>query len=108
MKSNTQKSTQIIISDSPVSFKEASISLLIDQLTYAIQEPLTSEEKGKIYTDTLLAYLSIKNDLDQAYLETIESGLHSLGQLIESEKKQNDLIEEDIIRKKLQEIDDLD
>ncbi|MBU3668954.1 MAG: hypothetical protein FGM57_03225 [Candidatus Taylorbacteria bacterium] len=87
----------------PQSIKE--IEKAIDK---ALSQKLTSAEKGKIYTESLMAYLAIKNEVDKAYLESLESGMRSLSELMSEEKKEGDEIEKNVIRQKLQEIDDMD
>ncbi len=78
------------------------------EIEQALTQKLTSVEKGKIYTDALVTYLRIKNEVDAAYLETLENSMQLLGNLMKEEKTQNDEIQKESIRKKLQEIEDMD
>lgn len=85
-----------------------SVQELEKMIDSALSENLTSIEKGKVYTEAILAYMHIKNEVDKVYLETIEKGMQSLSELIDNEKKDVDEVEKDVIRQKLQEIDDMD
>jgi hypothetical protein len=70
--------------------------------------PMSTEEQGKVHTETLLAYLGIKKEIDTSYLATLTEGIEALKKLNGEEKTNTTRLETEIVRQKLQEIDDLD
>jgi hypothetical protein len=90
------------------SSKPKTVEDLEHAIEKALSQKLTSVEKGRIYSEALITYLKIKNEIDTAYLETLENSMQMLGKLMEEEKTQNDEIQKESIRKKLQEIEDMD
>jgi hypothetical protein len=102
MKQNRKK---LNTADSKQIFTVEELRSLIDK---TLEKPLSSEERGRIYTDALLTYIQIKNEIDTAYLETLETGLAKLKELLDHERIQKNDVEKAVIRQKLQEINDLD
>lgn len=84
------------------------IKQIEEDIERALSQKLSPVEKGRIYTKALITYAQLKKELDMAYLETLNKSIQLLGDLMQEEKTQNDEIKKESIRRKLQEIDDMD
>ena len=92
--------------------KEAIVSKDYDKakqlLGEYINEELTKEERGEIYTQLILLYVDTVNETNETYRKSLELALAATKKLQSEEIKAEDKLKSLVIKQKLQEIDDLD
>lgn len=83
----------------------SAIKKLIDE---ALDSDFSSAEKGEILTNLAYSYLQMTNEVQAAYLETLEASIQSLQKVDADDKNAKEYLKIEKVRRKLQEIDDLD
>lgn len=69
---------------------------------------LTDMERGEIYTQLTLLYIDTVNETNEVYRKSLELALAATKKLKDKEKGLNDEIKTIGVKRRLQEIDDLD